>query len=172
MKGLVHIYCGDGKGKTTSSLGLSIRMAGRGGQVAIVQFLKSTATGELEILNKIPNIQVVRSQENLGFTFRMNEEQKKHAAQIQQQLFEKAVSLSKDCDLLVLDEIMAAINTNMISCQQVEDLIVNKPENLELVLTGRNPPQSLIDLADYVSEIQKIKHPFDHGIPVRDGVER
>ena len=172
MKGLVHIYCGNGKGKTTASMGLSIRMAGRGGKVVIVQFLKDTQTGELEILKNIPNIQVIRNQEHLGFTFRMSEEQKKHAAQIQQELFAQAVQASKTCDLLVLDEMMAAINTGMISCQQVEQLIQEKPEHLELVMTGRNPPESLIQLADYVSEINKVKHPFDQGIPARIGVER
>ena len=73
MSGLIHIYCGDGKGKTTAALGLSLRAAGRGMRVCIVQFLKSTETGELNILRQIPNVQVIRSQEQLGFTFRMNE---------------------------------------------------------------------------------------------------
>lgn len=116
MSGLIHIYCGDGKGKTTAALGLSLRAAGRGMQVCIVQFLKSTETGELNILRQIPNVQVIRSQEQLGFTFRMNEEQKRHAAMVQQELFAKAsvTALSGSCDLLVLDEIMAAINSGMV----------------------------------------------------------
>lgn len=172
MKGLVHIYCGNGKGKTTSILGLSIRMAGRGKKVVIVQFLKDTQTGELEILKNIPSIKVFRNQEHLGFTFRMNDEQKKHAADIQQKLFSQAVQSSQECDLLVMDEIMAAINSGMIPCEQVEKFIKEKPEHLELVMTGRNPPESLIALADYVSEINKIKHPFDQGIPAREGIER
>lgn len=174
MSGLIHIYCGDGKGKTTAALGLSLRAAGRGMQVCIVQFLKSTETGELNILRQIPNVQIIRSQEHLGFTFRMNEEQKRHAALVQQELFAKAsaTALSGSCDLLVLDEIMAAINSGMVEAEQVKQLLCSKPEELEVVLTGRNPPEELIELADYVSQIQKVKHPFDRGIAARDGIER
>lgn len=84
--GLVHLYCGDGKGKTTAVMGLAMRAAGRGLRVLIVQFLKSTPTGELEILKLLPQVKVLRSSEQLGFTFRMNEEQKRRAAVIQQQL--------------------------------------------------------------------------------------
>lgn len=174
MSGLIHIYCGDGKGKTTAALGLSLRAAGRGMQVCIVQFLKSTETGELNILQQIPNVQIIRSQEKLGFTFRMNEEQKRHAALVQQELLAKAsaTALSGSCDLLVLDEIMAAINSGMVEAEQVKQLLCSKPEELEVVLTGRNPPEELIELADYVSQIQKVKHPFDRGIAARDGIER
>lgn len=80
--GLVHLYCGDGKGKTTAAMGLAMRAAGRGLRVLIVQFLKSTPTGELEILKLLPQVKVLRSSEQLGFTFRMNEEQKRRAAVI------------------------------------------------------------------------------------------
>ena len=142
--GLVHLYCGDGKGKTTAAMGLAMRAAGRGLRVLIVQFLKSTPTGELEILKLLPQVKVLRSSEQLGFTFRMNEEQKRRAAVIQQQLFAGAKEQMQDTDLLILDEVMAAIN----------------------------PPPELIELADYISEIKKVKHPFDKGIAARDGIER
>ena len=79
--GLVHLYCGDGKGKTTAAMGLAMRAAGRGLRVLIVQFLKSTPTGELEILKLLPQVKVLRSSEQLGFTFRMNEEQKRRAVE-------------------------------------------------------------------------------------------
>ncbi len=171
-KGLVHIYCGDGKGKTTAAMGLSVRAAGRNQKVTIVQFLKNTDTGELHSLKNIPNIHIIRSEERLGFTFRMNEEQKRHAAQVQQELWTQATQASTQSDLLVLDEIMAAINTGMISLEQVLKLISSKPESLEVVLTGRNPPQPLLDRADYISEIKKVRHPFDAGIPAREGIER
>ena len=110
--------------------------------------------------------------EQLGFTFRMNEQQKQHAAQIQQQLFEQARRQMQQYDLLILDEVMAAINTGMLSVQQVAELIEHRPPQLELVMTGRNPPQQLVELSDYVSQIEKKKHPFDNGIPARDGIER
>ncbi len=171
-QGLIHLYCGDGKGKTTAALGLAVRAAGYGNRVTIVQFLKSTDTGELHTLKKIPNIEIIRSHEMLGFTFRMNEQEKQHAAVVQQELFSQALSSAQRCDLLILDEIMAAINTGMISVDQVVQLIETKPQTLEIVMTGRNPPLELVELADYFSEIRKIKHPFDRGVPARDAIER
>lgn len=170
--GLVHLYCGDGKGKTTAAMGLAMRAAGRGLRVLIVQFLKSTPTGELEILKLLPQVKVLRSNEQLGFTFRMNEEQKRRAAAIQQELFAKAKEEMLDADLLILDEVMAAINAGMLQTEQVVDLLHERPAGLEVVLTGRNPPPELMELANYVSEIKKIRHPFDKGIAARDGIER
>ena len=170
--GLVHLYCGDGKGKTTAAMGLAMRAAGRGLRVLIVQFLKSTPTGELEILKLLPQVKVLRSSEQLGFTFRMNEEQKHRAAVIQQQLFAGAKEQMQDTDLLILDEVMAAINAGMLQTEQVAGLLRERPAGLEVVLTGRNPPPELIELADYISEIKKVKHPFDKGIAARDGIER
>ena len=171
-QGLVHLYCGDGKGKTTAAIGLCVRAAGRGLRVLLVQFLKGNPTGELAILDKLEQVTVLRQTEQLGFTFRMNEQQKQHAAQIQQQLFEQARRQMQQYDLLILDEVMAAINTGMLSVQQVAELIEHRPPQLELVMTGRNPPQQLGELSDYVSQIEKKKHPFDNGIPARDGIER
>ena len=170
--GLVHLYCGDGKGKTTAAMGLAMRAAGRGLRVLIVQFLKSTPTGELEILKLLPQVKVLRSSKQLGFTFRMNEEQKRRAAVIQQQLFAGAKEQMQDTDLLILDEVMAAINAGMLQTEQVAGLLRERPAGLEVVLTGRNPPPELIELADYISEIKKVKHPFDKGIAARDGIER
>lgn len=171
-QGLVHLYCGDGKGKTTAAIGLCVRAAGRGLRVLLVQFLKGNPTGELAILDKLEQVTVLRQTEQLGFTFRMNEQQKQPAAQVQQQLFEQARRQMQQYDLLILDEVMAAINTGMLSVQQVAELIEHRPPQLELVMTGRNPPQQLVELSDYVSQIEKKKHPFDNGIPARDGIER
>lgn len=173
QKALTHIYCGDGKGKTTAAIGLGIRMAGSGKRVKMVQFLKSSPTSELAILETIPNIEVIRSDRKLGFTFAMTDEEKKLSREIQQELFEKARTLIQgiECDMLILDEIMAAMSCNMIDEAQVVELVESKPDSLELVLTGRNPPAALIELADYVSEIKKVKHPYDKGVPSRKGIE-
>ena len=170
--GLIHIYCGDGKGKTPAAIGLAVRAAGHGLRVVIVQFLKSSPTGELAVLGRLPEVTVIRSQEQLGFTFRMNEEQKRHAAVIQQQLLQQAREAMQRADLLILDEVMAAINAGMLQTEQVTGLLRERPAGLEVVLTGRNPPPELIELADYISEIKKVKHPFDKGIAARDGIER
>ena len=171
-RGLIHIYCGDGKGKTTAAVGLAVRAAGRDFRVTMVQFLKSTETGELNSLKKIEGIRLIRSEEALGFTFRMNEEQKRHAASVQQQLWEQALVASQSSDLLILDEVMAALSSGMISEEQVLDFLDKKPIELEVVLTGRNPPKAVLERADYVSEMKKIRHPFDSGIPARKGIEK
>ena len=171
-RGLIHVYCGDGKGKTTAAVGLAVRAAGRNFRVTMVQFLKSTDTGELNSLKKIGGIRLIRSHEALGFTFRMNEEQKRHAAAVQQQLWEQALAAVESSNLLILDEVMAALSSGMISESQVLDFLNKKPEDLEVVLTGRNPPKAVLERADYISEIKKIRHPFDSGIPAREGIEK
>ena len=102
----------------------------------------------------------------------MNEEQKRHAAAVQQQLWEQALAAVESSNLLILDEVMAALSSGMISESQVLDFLNKKPEDLEVVLTGRNPPKAVLERADYISEIKKIRHPFDSGIPAREGIEK
>lgn len=174
MKGLIHIYCGDGKGKTTCSVGLTVRMAGHGKKILFVQFLKGQPTGELRILEALPNVTVARGKPLIKFTFAMTPEEKKACLENQNALFLQAVTAAKqgECDLLVLDEIMGAISTGTLDWEPVLEFVTHKPESLELVMTGRNPRPELVELADYVSEIQKVKHPYDQGIGAREGVEK
>lgn len=174
MKGLVHIYTGHGKGKTTAAVGLGMRAYGRGMKVLMVQFLKGAESGELITINKLGSGFTINPGKHLGkFTWNMNEEELKEAAYIQNQQFEYALEEIKTgkWDLLILDEIMAAVTTGMIPVKDVIDLIKNKPEKLEIVMTGRNAPRELIELSDYVSEIKQVKHPMDKGIPARRGIE-
>ena len=172
--GLIHIYTGNGKGKTTASLGLSVRCAGHGNQVLIVQFLKSRVTGELNSLALIPNIQLMRGKETKKFTFQMNEEEKKQVLADHTAMFKKVMEkcATEKIDLLVMDEVIGACNTGVFDLELLIDFLKNKPQELEVVLTGRNPDPRLIELADYVSEICKRKHPFEKGIPARTGIER
>lgn len=172
--GLIHIYCGDGKGKTTASLGLAIRSAGAGFKVFILQFLKNWDTSELNSLELIPNIEIIRGKEGNVFTFGMTEEQKAKSKEIHLNNFAKAkeVAFNVECDILILDEVIGAYNRNLLDREDLLNFLDNKPENLEVILTGRNPADELIERADYVSEIQKIKHPFDKGIVARRGIEK
>ena len=172
--GLIHIYCGDGKGKTTASLGLAIRSAGAGFKVFILQFLKNWNTSELNSLELIPNIEIIRGKEGNVFTFGMTEEQKAKSKEIHLNNFSKAkeVAFNGECDILILDEVIGAYNRNLLDREDLLNFLDNKPENLEVILTGRNPADELIERADYVSEIQKIKHPFNKGIPSRIGIEK
>ncbi len=174
MKGLVHIYTGDGKGKTTAAVGLGIRAFGRGFRVLMVQFLKGADTGEIETISRLGERFVVRRTEEIKkFTWQMTPGELQQAKEKQQELFDFARSEAAqgNWDLIILDEIMAAINTGMIATESVEDFVRSKPEKLELVLTGRNAPEALINLADYVSDIRAVKHPMERGVPSRPGIE-
>ena len=173
MKGCTHIYCGDGKGKTTAAMGLAIRAAGNGKNVFIVQFLKGSPTGELKILLAQPNITILRGRPDTPFTWNMTKEQKEEVTAYQTQQLQQAIRHAQNgrCDLLILDEVMASCNLGMIDTEMLKAFIQNKPEALELVLTGRDPAGYMIEAADYVTEMKKIKHPFDAGLPARLGVE-
>ncbi len=170
-KGLVHIYCGDGKGKTSAAIGLAVRAAGRGKKVLISRFLKTDDSGEVMILKEIPGITVLPCEKSFGFLFRMSEEQKKEAASYYQEQFEKTVKMAERYDLLILDEMMASISGKMVPEERVLQFLQEKPENLEVVLTGRNPSDRLKEEADYISEILAVRHPYEQGIPAREGIE-
>ena len=162
MFGLIHIYCGDGKGKTTAAVGLAVRCAGRGNKVLLVQFLKSRDSGELYSLAKLPDIEVMRGKESKKFTFQMNEEEKHALAKIK----------NGGYSLLILDEVIGALNAKVFETPKLIEFLRHKPENLEVVLTGRNPAPELVEIADYVSEMRKVKHPMDKGIMAREGIEK
>ncbi len=174
MFGLIHIYCGDGKGKTTAAVGLAVRCAGRGNKVLLVQFLKSRDSGELYSLAKLPDIEVMRGKESKKFTFQMNEEEK-HALLIEHnKMFEQVLAKIKNggYSLLILDEVIGAMNAKVFEMPKLIEFLRHKPENLEVVLTGRNPAPELVEIADYVSEMRKVKHPMDKGIMAREGIEK
>lgn len=174
MFGLIHIYCGDGKGKTTAAVGLAVRCAGRGNKVLLVQFLKSRDSGELYSLAKLPDIEVMRGKESKKFTFQMNEEEK-HALLIDHnKMFEQVLAKIKNggYSLLILDEVIGALNAKVFEMPKLIEFLRHKPENLEVVLTGRNPAPELVEIADYVSEMRKVKHPMDKGIMAREGIEK
>lgn len=171
---MIHIYCGDGKGKTTAALGLAVRCAGHGNKVLFVQFLKAWRTGELKSLELLPNIEVLRAKETPKFTFQMNAEEKAQVMQDHMVLFEtvKNKCVSEKIDLLVLDEVVGACDRGVFNKEALVEFLKNKPQELEVVMTGRNPFAELVELADYVSEVCKCKHPKDKGIMARTGVER
>lgn len=171
MAGLIHIYCGDGKGKTTASVGLAVRAAGAGKKVVFTQFFKDGSSSEIGQLKQLENIHVVHCKTVKGFFFRMTEEQKARASADYTRLFQDACSAAKEADLLVLDEIVSACNHGTVAEITVTDFLRNKPEKLEVVLTGRNPSENLLELADYVTEMKKIRHPYNQGIKARKGIE-
>lgn len=172
-KGLIHIYCGDGKGKTTAALGLALRTAGAGKKVLLVQLLKGNPTSELESLALIPNITVIRPEKSFGFTFNMTDVQKTELTDIHNRLLASAFDAMTvgDLDMLIIDEFFGAYNKKLIDTDMADMLVFQKSKKCELILTGRGPQEKFISAADYVSEIKCVKHPYMQGIKARKGIE-
>ncbi len=171
--GYIHIYCGDGKGKTTTGMGLCTRAAGSGLKVLIYQFMKNNSTCERTAMERIPGITFVNGLAQEKFSFQMTDEEKKARRDYYEAQFSAVTekACQEGYQVLFLDEIIYAIRAGLFSEDLLLNWLQNKPEQLEVILTGQNPSPKLIELADYVSEIRKIKHPFDQGLPARRGIE-
>ena len=174
-EGFVHLYCGNGKGKTTTGMGLCVRAAGYGYKVLIYQFMKDNDTSERNSLAHIPGITVLDGLPQEKFSFQMSDEEKKERRAYYEKQF--AMITQKACqehyDVLFMDELVYTIRAGLFDEQILLDYLKKeKPEHLEVILTGQQPSDELVELADYVSEIRKIKHPFDQGLPARPGIEK
>ncbi len=171
-KSLVHLYVGDGKGKTTSAMGLAIRNYGSGGSVKIFQFLKGKHSSELTTMEKL-GIPVVQTKTVLKFTFQMNDEEK---AQCRQNCIDCLDMVAADLtsgnySLIVMDEVVDAVNAKMITKEELIKAVTNRSENTEVVMTGRNPDQEIQDICDYITLMTAEKHPYTQGVPARKGIE-
>lgn len=167
---MIHIYTGDGPGKTTAALGLALRSLGHGKRVALVQFLKKRPSGEINSLARFADCQVRRfGKEEFIFNRSPDPEDIREAraalAAAEEILRERSI------DLLILDEINVALDLGLVPLERVEELVSGCPAEIELVLTGRNCPAALLARADYASEIREIRHPFPSGGPPREGIE-
>lgn len=170
--GLIHLYVGDGKGKTTAALGLAMRAIGAGQKVFIAQFLKGRETSELPVLHTL-GIVVMRTEDIKVFTKNMNDEEKIAAKISCEELLEKvkkAIS-SEDYGLVVLDEIVDAINAGFLDTDIVLDIISKRKPHTEIVMTGRNPKDKIVEAADYLTVMTALKHPYQRGVPGRRGIE-
>ena len=170
---MIHVYYGDGKGKTTAAAGLALRAAGSNMKVMFVQFLKTEFSGERNLLSKLKNVTVTACPLALEFTVEMTDAERQQASVLFRGIFERsaATALSERYDMIVLDEVFDVINEGMLGEAEVFEFIANAPNSIEIVMTGHNPPQRFIDEADYVTEMKKIKHPFDKGLTGRIGIE-
>ena len=168
---MIHIYCGDGKGKTTAALGLICRHVGTGGKAVLAQFLKSLPTGELSTLEKL-GVPVYRNELPHGFFPNMNEEMKSRVHEMHDQTLAEVTRLARTnaCTLLVLDELCAALSLGLIDREKVLSLL-DDHGNAELVITGRDPEEALTSRADYITEMKLIKHPYEKGVLARKGIE-
>ncbi|GAB4437688.1 MAG: cob(I)yrinic acid a,c-diamide adenosyltransferase [bacterium] len=173
-KGLIHVYTGEGKGKTTASFGLVVRALGHKKKVAIFSFLKDSKTkyGEMKAFERLfPELVYIRF-ENKSPLFDKSvtmEDLKRSVSES----FEKAVEMIEegDYDLVVFDELNACLRYDLLDKERALSFFKNKPEKLEVVITGRDAIPELVELADYVTEMKMIKHPYTKGIKARKGVE-
>ena len=168
MTGLVHLYWGEGKGKTTAAMGLALRSLGAGRKVVVVQFLKGGPSGEIPLLEQL-GARVFRGKAGQKFTFQMSEAEKAETKALQTENLRRALAL--EADLLVLDEACAAWQKDLVDRELLKQAVLEKPEVQEVVLTGREPPDWLWEAADYITEMKCHRHPFEQGIPARGGVE-
>lgn len=170
---MVHLYYGDGKGKTTAAEGLALRALGAGWKVVLVQFMKGRETSELHSFAGFTDIKIIRNRKDFGFYKNMSEEDKRQITLMHTQNLREAYSLVREgrCGLLVLDEITYPYRLGLVDKSLVEKLLEERPEGLELVLTGRSPDQIFFDGADYITQMRCIRHPYEKGIGAREGVE-
>lgn len=171
--GLVQAYTGDGKGKTTAAIGLAIRAVGAGMSVSILQFMKEggpTLSSEVPILKELPNVQL--RQYGQSFIYSPKPSRDEVQARIGVGLVEAARQLSDGVtDLLILDEILVAIDHGLADEGMVAELIESRPSNVEIVLTGRGLSNRIADLCDLVTEMLPVKHPYEAGQKARRGIE-
>lgn len=167
--GFLHIYCGDGKGKTTASIGLALRALGAGMRVCFVQFMKGGETSELNTLWLIPEITVLRCDRQYPFFKNMTEEDKTEIAKCHEKILEEA--FSGNFDMIILDEFNSAYRYGLMECEQAQKLIFDGKKNAEIILTGREPDDIFVNNADYISEIKCTRHPYEKGIAARKGIE-
>lgn len=172
-KGLIHLYCGEGKGKTTASLGLILRASGAGYKVVMMQCFKGTESSELKSLEMIPGIKIIHACLPEKFTWELEDYQKENLASMHVKMFERAVDLLEDDEktLFVMDEMIGATTYGYMDKNMVLTFLREKPDNVEVVMTGRNPLPEFVEIADYVSDVNKVKHPYDRGIIARKGIE-
>jgi len=170
-KGLVQVYTGDGKGKTSAAFGLALRAVGRGLKVYVIQFIKGGFDyGELYVVERLPNFRLKAFGRGKFVTDVPPTTDDVKLAKEAFKLAREVVG-SGEYDIVVLDEINVALHLKLIGINEVVDLIKRKPKHVELVLTGRYVPLEIVELADLVTEMREVKHPYIKGVPPRKGIE-
>lgn len=167
----IHYIYGDGKGKTSAAVGAAVRMAGSGGKVLFCSFLKDGSSSEVKILAGIENISYVAEEENFGFSWQMDRHMRQKAQNRYTRLFSSTFENRGRVDMIVLDELGDTIDCGFVEKGMVMTALQEMARSAEVVITGHRCDDELVRIADYVSEIKKVKHPFDKKLPARKGVE-
>ena len=169
-KGYIHVYTGDGKGKTTAALGLALRAAGAGFKVWIGQFVKGSEYSEHTALKRFEDLITIKQ---FGRSCFIEKKPDPEDSKIARKGLEEAkkIIVSGEYQMVILDEACIALHFNLFTVEELLDSIIKKPQHVELIITGRNAPQKLIEAADLVSEMREVKHYYTKGVQARKGIE-
>ena len=170
MKGYIQVYTGDGKGKTTAALGLAVRAAGAGLKVFIAQFVKGMEYNELKTISKIKNVEIKQFGRKCFIYDQPTDKDINSAMKGWEEV--KKITGAGNYDILILDELNIALQYKLIPLNEVLEFLKSKPENIEIIITGRNAPYEIIELADLVTDMKEEKHYFSKGIKARQGIEK
>ncbi len=169
--GKIHVYYGDGKGKTTAAVGQIVRAAGAGLSVLMFQFMKDNSSSERNILEQIPNITCLPGREFAKFYQQLNGDEKASLKRYNTKALDEIVKFCSPFDVLFLDEILCAVQYKLLSEEKLLSFLQHKPRGLEIVMTGHEVSEKILEVADYVTEMRKLKHPMDEGTTSREGIE-
>ena len=174
---MIHLYTGNGKGKTTAATGLCIRAAGWNMLVCFAQFMKGNDTGELHVLQSLPGVTILRSEKNFGFYNSMSDLDKEELTEIHNRILDSILELVErgNCQLVILDEITYPVKWGLLDMEKLKRLLTfgkqGADKEIELVLTGRSAQEFLSDMADYITEMECVRHPYKKGTRARKGIE-
>ena len=173
---MIHVYHGDGKGKTTAAMGLALRAVANGQGVIVCQFLKDGSSGEVGLLSSYEGLTVLHDTPPVKFSFAMSEDERVAARAEHDEHLHVCIDAMREgsASLVILDEALSSINTGMLDedlVREALDLAAGKQDGPELVLTGRNPPEYVLEAADYITQMLCERHPFEKGVRARKGIE-
>lgn len=174
---MIHLYTGEGKGKTTAAAGLCLRAAGQDFRVCFAQFMKGNDTGELHVLCALPNVEILRSEKNFGFYSAMSEADKRELTDIHNRILDRLLEYagSGSCSMIILDEVTYPVKWDLLDLEKLRRLLefgrAGEEQETEIVLTGRDAGDFLVSVADYITEMKCVRHPYEKGITARRGIE-
>lgn len=169
--GKIHVYYGHGKGKTTAAVGQAVRAAGSGLKVLVFQFLKDNSSSERAVLEQISNVTCLPGREPVKFYSQMNGAERVELKRYNTKALDEIIKFCGPFDVLVLDEVLCAVKLDVLSEEKLLSFLEHKPRGLEIILTGHEVTEKILKVANYVTEMKKVKHPFDAGLTARAGIE-
>ncbi len=169
--GRIHIYYGDGKGKTTAAMGQIMRAAGCGFKVLVFQFLKDNTSSERAVLEALPAVTCLPGRDDVKFYSQMNSDERTEAAHYNNKALDEIVKFCSPFDMLLLDEALCAVKLGLLNEDKLVSFLEHKPKELEIILTGHEASERILKLGDYVTKMCKVRHPYEKGVQARKGIE-